>query len=289
MSSRTFMSIVGILVLMGVTAAATIFIYVSTVGGSGEPSEPISAPTLDLSTPTPDPRGTQIAQLSTQVAELAAANATLSAQPAAVLPEATAVAEATEAAPAEAAPASDQQTLFRIVPEESEVRFILTEDLRGVPTTVVGKTNQVAGEILVDFSAPANSRVGMIRINARTLATDNNFRNGAIRDRILQSNRAEYEFTEFTPTAISGLPETVEIGQPVTFQITGDLKVRNIVKPVTFDATVTVVSEDRLEGTAKATIQRGDFNLQIPSAPGVANVSEAVDLEIDLVAARVEA
>lgn len=287
MSSRTLLNILGILLLMGATAAATIFIYVSTVGGSGEPSEPITAPTLDLSTPTPDPRDVQIEQLSTQVAELSAANATLSAQPAGALPEVTALAEVTEAAPAAAA--SSQQTLFRIVPEESEVRFVLTEDLRGVPTTVVGRTNQVAGDILVDFTTPANSRVGMIRINARTLATDNNFRNGAIRDRILQSNQAQYEFTEFTPTAISGLPETVEIGQPVTFQIVGDLKVRNIVRPVTFEATVTVVSDDRLEGTATTTVQRGDFNLQIPSAPGVANVSEEVQLEIDLVAARVAA
>lgn len=285
MFSRPLVSILGVLVLMGVTAAATIFIYVSAVGGSGEPSQPITAPTLDLSTATPDARDSQIARLSTQVAELSAANATLSAQPANTLPEATAAAEAT----AELAAPVSEQTLFRIMPDESEVRFVLTEDLRGVPTTVVGTTNQVAGDILVDFTAPLNSRVGMIRINARTLATDNNFRNGAIRDRILQSNQADYEFTEFTPTAITGLPETVEIGQPVTFQIAGDLRVRNIVQPVTFEATVTVVSEDRLEGTATTTVNRADFNLQIPSAPGVANVSEAVQLEIALVAARVTA
>jgi polyisoprenoid-binding protein YceI len=284
MSNRTLLSILGVLVLMGATAAATIFIYVSAVGGSGEASQPISAPTLDPSTPTPDPRSAQIAQLSTQVAELQAANAALSgAAPSGQIAEAAVTAEAT------AAPVVEQTALFRIVPEESEVRFILTEDLRGVPTTVVGKTDQVAGDIRVNFTAPAQSEVGMIRINARTLATDNNMRNGTIRDRILQSNRDEYEFSEFTPTAITGLPDTVEIGQPVTFQITGDLKVRDIVKPVTFDATVTVASEDRLEGTAKTTVQRGDFNLVIPSVPGVANVSEAVQLEIDFVAAKVSA
>lgn len=286
MSNRTILSILGVLVLMGATAAATIFIYVSAVGGSGEASEPISAPTLDPSTPTPDPRNVQIAQLSTQVAELQAANAALSG---AAPNNQTVEAAAGTTAEATPAPLAQQTALFRIVPDESEVRFILTEDLRGVPTTVVGKTNQVAGDIRVNFTTPAQSEVGLIRINARTLATDNNMRNGAIRDRILQSNRDEYEFSEFTPTAISGLPETVAIGQPVTFQITGDLKVRDIVKPVTFDVTVTVVSEDRLEGTARTTVQRGDFNLVIPSVPGVANVSEAVQLEIDFVATKVGA
>lgn len=288
MSSRTLLSILGVLILMGATAAATIFIYVSAVGGSGEASEPISAPTLDPATPTPDPRNAQIAQLSTQVAALEATNAALSGSaPNNPTAEATAAAEANTEA--QAVPAVDETALFRIIPEESEVRFILTEDLRGAPTTVVGRTDQVAGDIRVSFAAPAQSQMGMIRINTRTLATDNNFRNGAIRDQILQSNRDEYEFSEFTPTAITGLPETVEIGQPVTFQITGELKLRDIIQPVTFDATVTVVSEDRLEGTATSTVQRGDFNLVIPSVPSVANVSEAVQLEIDFVATKVTA
>ncbi len=286
MSTRTVVSVIGVLLLMAASAAASIFIYVSAVGGSGEPSATISAPTLDPATPTPDPRDAEIARLSTQVAELLAANATLSAAPDTVV-----TVEATPEATLEsaAAPAAAQTTLYRIVPENSEVRFILTEDLRGVPTTVVGVTDQVAGDVLVDFTTPANSRVGMIRINARTLATDNNFRNGAIRERILQSIQADYEFIEFTPTAITGLPARVEVGQAVTFEITGDLKVRNIVRPVTFEATVTATADDRLEGTASTTVQRADFNLTIPNVPGVANVSEAVQLEIDFVAAKVEA
>lgn len=286
MSTRTVVSVIGVLLLMAASAAASIFIYVSVVGGSGEPSATISAPTLDPATPTPDPRDAEIARLSTQVAELLAANATLSAAPDTVV-----TVEATPEATLEsaAAPAAAQTTLYRIVPENSEVRFILTEDLRGVPTTVVGVTDQVAGDVLVDFTTPANSRVGMIRINARTLATDNNFRNGAIRERILQSIQADYEFIEFTPTAITGLPARVEVGQAVTFEITGDLKVRNIVRPVTFEATVTATADDRLEGTASTTVQRADFNLTIPNVPGVANVSEAVQLEIDFVAAKVEA
>lgn len=284
--SRRNLTIIGILVLMGITSVVSILAYTFLIGGSGEPSAPISAPTLSLEDPTANPAEAQIAALSTQVAELQAQNATLVAE---MANAADAALPTTETASVAAEPTVEAAAaLFRIVPEESEVRFILTEDLRGTFNPVTGVTNQVAGDIAIDFANPANSRVGMIRINARTLTTDSEFRNRAIRAEILESSRDEYEFTEFTPTAISGLPATVAVGEPVTFQITGDLKVRAIVNAVTFDVTATVVSDERLEGTATALVTRAMYNLQIPNAPGVTNVSEEVTLEIDFVATQVE-
>jgi len=295
MSRRNIIYLIGILVLMGITSVVSILAYNQIIGGSGEPSQPISAPTLSLATATPPPLEAQVEALSTQVAELQAANATLVAGDAdASAVDSTAEVESTAAvdppqapAPATAETASVGTVLFRIVPDESEVRFILTEDLMGQPNTVTGVTNQVAGDILVDFTTPANSQVGMIRINARNLITDNEFRNRALRTAILESSRDEYEFAEFAPTAISGLPDSLAVGEEVTFQITGDLKVRGIVQSVTFDVTATAVSEDRLEGSASAQVTREMYDLQIPNAPGVANVAEEVSLEIDFVAARV--
>lgn len=286
MSRRNLTLIVGILVLMGITSAVSILAYTFIIGGSGEPSQPLSAPTLSLETTTTNPMEAQVKALSTQVAELQAANATLVAggTPATdVTAESTTDPANTSAA---AAPAT-AATLFRIVPDESEVRFILTEDLNQQPNTVTGVTNQVAGDILVDFNTPTNSRVGTIRIDARTLTTNSEFRNRAIRAEILESSKDQYEFIDFTPVAISGLPAQITIGQAVTFQITGDLKIRDITNSVTFDVTATVTAEDRLEGTAKAQVTRAMYNLQIPSAPGVANVSEDVRLEIDFVATKV--
>jgi polyisoprenoid-binding protein YceI len=275
---------------MGMSAVIGVVGYIFTVGGSGEASTAISAPTLSadqLASPTPNLLETQVIVLSTQVAELSSANATLAAANTSgqVLPTTTPTVEAAAEATADSAPANAR---YQIVAEESEVRFILTEDLLGNPTTVTGRTNQVAGEIFVDFGAPANSRVGMIRINARTLLTDNEFRNRALRTQILQSTNDDYEFSDFTPTEITGLPDKIEVGQEVTFQIIGDLKVRDIVQSVTFDVTATLVSDDRLEGKAATQVTREQYNLQIPNAPGVANVSNEVTLEIDFVATKVQ-
>lgn len=285
--SRRTLNILGILILMGITSAVSILAYVYIIGGSGEPSQAISAPTLTV--PTPNMAETQVAVLSTQVAELSAAlaagGATVEATAESVEtvePTAEATAETVSGGAQASAP-----TLYRIIADQSQVSFTLTEDLRGVPTTVIGTTNQVAGDILVDFAAPASSQVGQIRINARTLSTDSEFRNRAIRGEILESSKDEYEFIEFTPTAITGLPASIAPGDTVTFQVVGDLKIRTITQSVTFNVTATAMA-DRLEGSATTVVTRSQYNLVIPNAPGVANVSEEVTLQIDFVATPVQ-
>ena len=184
----------------------------------------------------------------------------------------------------EVEPANADTVVFSIVSDESVVRFIIDEELRGAPTTVIGATDQVAGSMAVSFDNPIATEMGEVRINARTLQTDNEFRNRALRGQILQSAQDEFEFITFAPTATEGLPETVTMGEAFTFQLTGDLTVRDVTSSVTFDVTVTPVSEERIEGSATTTVQYADFNLVIPEVPGVANVSDDVILEIDFVA-----
>ena len=165
------------------------------------------------------------------------------------------------------------------------MRFVLDEDLRGSRTTVVGETDQVAGELAVDFNDLSTTQVGTLQINARTLATDNDFRNRAIKNEILNTN--EYEFITFAPSLVEGLPESVSVGEPVTFTIGGDLTIRDVTNEATFEVEATAVSEGEISGMASAVVQRADYNLNIPSVPNVANVEEEVELTINFVA-RVE-
>jgi polyisoprenoid-binding protein YceI len=178
----------------------------------------------------------------------------------------------------------DTRLLFRIIPAESEVRFLIDETLLGERKTVIGVTDQVAGDLLVDFDDPANSQLGLIRINVRTLATDSEIRNRALRGQVLEANEDRYEFAQFVPTDLIGLPDTLTLGQPVTFQIAGQLTVHGVSREVTFDATVTPVSRDRLEGSAQTSAAYRDFDMRIPEAPGVTDVAATVTLEIDFVA-----
>lgn len=181
-----------------------------------------------------------------------------------------------------AANGSPDSLLFRIAPEGSEARFTISEMLRGKPNTVVGKSNQVAGEIAVNPNDLSAAKVGVIQVDARTLETDTAQRNRAIRNFILNTN--SYEYVTFTPTEISGLSGKAEQGKTLTFKIAGTLAIRDVSKPVVFDVTARADAGTQLSGTASATINRSDYNLTIPSVPFVANVGEQVKLDIDFVA-----
>lgn len=189
------------------------------------------------------------------------------------------------AAPADAYPAPGSGGSLRtyvISQDGSEVRFELDEDLRGVRTTVVGITNQVAGELAINLNDLSTAQVGVIQINARTLATDNNFRNRAIQNEILDTGA--YELITFTPTAVNGLPAAAAPGEEITFSIDGDLTIRDITQAVTFNVTATAVSDSQISGTATAVVSRADYNLTIPQVPNVANVEDEVQLTINFVA-----
>lgn len=179
-------------------------------------------------------------------------------------------------------------TLFRIQSERSEASFTLDEDLAGSRVTVVGSTDQVGGDIVINFSNPSASEIGTITINARDLETDSNFRNQALRARILQSAQEAYEFITFQPTALTGLPDSVEVGESYSFQIVGDLTIIETTNEVTFDATVLIVSETQIDGNATATITYGEWGIPVPTAPRVANVDEETVLEIIFVAIEVD-
>lgn len=196
----------------------------------------------------------------------------------------TAIAAETADAPATAAAAAipSGAVVAQIVPEESEARFIIDEVLNNAPKTVVGTTNQVAGEIAIDAQDPSKTRVGIIQVNARTLTTDSNMRNRAIKNQILSTD--QYEFITFTPSETLGLPQSGTVGESYTFQLAGDLTIRDVTLPVTFDVTAKATSPTRFEGSAQTTIRYADYGIRIPQVRQVASVSDQVRLEIDFVA-----
>jgi polyisoprenoid-binding protein YceI len=231
------------------------------------------------------PLATQSAGAATEVIPVEVAPTEEPAAEESVVEEPAVEDPAVEEPTAETAPVEEPSAgarVFTIDQSGSQVRFELDEDLRGQRITVVGLTDQVAGQLSLDLADLAQTQVGVIQINARTLLTDNSFRNRAIQNEILQTG--SWEFITFTPTAIDGLPDSAVIGQPVTFSINGDLTIRDITMPATFTIEATVVSDTQLAGTASTVINREDFGLRIPSVPNVANVEEEVELYIDFTA-----
>ena len=260
-----------LIVLAVIVLAGGVWAFNLVLGEPEAASAPISSIPLEL-----EPEPTDVPPTTTPAAAETAVP---------IQEEATPTNEPTAAPEPTEVPATGP-IIFEIDQTESEVRFTLDEVLRGSPKTVIGVSDQVAGQIAVDLTDLSTAQVGVILVNARTLATDNNFRNRSIRNLILETDA--YEFITFTPTAITGLPETAVSGDTLTFQMTGDLTIRDMTNEVVFEVTATAVSESRLEGTAVTTILRSAYQLVIPEVEGVANVSDEVLLEIDFVGTAVK-
>lgn len=269
--------------------AIVLLLALALAGCGGEQTQAI--PAIANETATTEVAATEAAateeaatESATTEAATEAATVEASAAESAATESAATEAAATEAAATEAAAPASTALRFQIVPESSEVRFLIDEVLMGQDKTVVGATSLVSGEIMVDPANPTGAQVGEIRVDASDLTTDDNRRNGRIRNDILRSGQVEYQYIVFQPTAISGLPESVTEGEPFSFQVTGDLTILGTPVPVTFDMTVTPVSTSELTGSGRATIRYADFGISIPSVPMVAGVSEEVKLEIDFTA-----
>jgi polyisoprenoid-binding protein YceI len=253
MSNKNIIITVSI-ALVGVALIGGLWAYNFVLGEAEAPSSPITAIPIVVNTAQPEADAAVLASEGSTSAEPTAAEGA----------------------------AQGGLTIFQISSDQSEVRFSIYEELAGQPKTVVGVSDQVAGELALDLSDLSKTQVGVIQINARTFVTDSDNRNRAIRNFILGAD--EYEFITFTPTAITGLSGAAQPGQAFTFQIAGNLTIRDVTQPVMFEVTAQGDSLTRLTGTATAVVKRSDYNLTIPSVPNVANVGEEVTLELEFVA-----
>ena len=174
--------------------------------------------------------------------------------------------------------------IFQLV-EGTEARYLIDEVFRRRDTTAIGITPLVTGTVQFDRNDPLSTSVGTITIDARDLKGDRRSRDRVVVRRILNAGLDKYRYITFEPTAITGMPPLVQVGDTIELQITGLLRVRNGRQEAVFDTTVTVVSETELQGLASTTIRWRDYSLRIPSWPGVSWVADEVILELAFTAA----
>jgi polyisoprenoid-binding protein YceI len=173
---------------------------------------------------------------------------------------------------------------FVVVPAESRAEYRAGEVFFGPKNrfnVAVGTTNAVRGEMWIDRSDPRRTRVGTITVDISTLRSDQDLRDSGIRTRWLESSR--FPMAEFTPTAISGLPDAYVPGQDLFVQIAGDLRIRQVSRPVTF-ATTLKLDGAALTGVASTRILMTDFGFAPPSLLGILKADNQVTLEFHFTA-----
>jgi polyisoprenoid-binding protein YceI len=146
----------------------------------------------------------------------------------------------------------------------------------------IGATNAAQGQITLNAADPAQTHVGTITIDISTLASDSSRRDNMIRQNWLESSK--FPIVTFTPTELRGLPNAYTPGTELTFEIVGDMLVRDTTRPVTFAVTATLSADNVLTGLATTTIKMSDFNFSAPDIAGILKADDEAALEFRFVA-----
>jgi polyisoprenoid-binding protein YceI len=153
-------------------------------------------------------------------------------------------------------------------------------------TKVRGAFNEVDGSGYLDTTNPSNSKVE-VTIEAASIDTRN-----PDRDAHLKGN--DFFDMENYPK-IHFVSTSVEQVDSATFRVAGDLTIKGVTKPISFDLEYTGSAKDpfgnnRVGFEGRTTINRKDWgvNFNVALEAGGVLVSEKVDLEFELSAIKKE-
>ena len=224
-------------------------------------------------------------------AQPAAAPAAATEAPKAEAPKATeAPAAATEAPKAAAPAAAAGAVTLKIVEGESNASYEVEETFISKGNklaTAIGLTPKVNGEIVLNTADPSKSTVGKITVDISLLKSEGVNDNGsgrrdnAIKGRWLESSK--YPIAEFTPAKLEGLPTSYKAGDEISFKMTGDMKIREATKSVTWDVKAKYDGTS-LTGTATTAIKMSEFNFEAPNIAGMLKAEDDAKLKLDFVA-----
>jgi polyisoprenoid-binding protein YceI len=173
-----------------------------------------------------------------------------------------------------------------VVPEKSQVNYRVREQLANLqfPSDAVGTTSAITGTLVGKADGTIVSEESKFVVNLGTLKSDAGQRDDFIKRGVLQTN--QYPNATFIPKEAPGIPTTVPPSGEAAFKLIGDLTVRNVTKPVTWDTTC---KGNGSEGTctAKTSFQFGYFNLQIPQVARVLSIVDNITLELSIYLTRV--
>jgi polyisoprenoid-binding protein YceI len=176
---------------------------------------------------------------------------------------------------------SDNTIRLVAVPGKSQADYRVREQLANVslPSDAVGKTNAISGAIVGKADGSIVSSDSKFVVDLSTLQSDRSQRDNFLKRSVLQTDK--YPDAVFVPTKVEGLPLTMPPASNVSFKLTGDLTIRDVTKPVTWD--VTCQSQDS-QGTCHATTSFTfeDFNLTQPRVSVVLSIQDHITLETDV-------
>lgn len=181
---------------------------------------------------------------------------------------------------------------YVIVPGESTASYLVDEEfLQGALAKlgiqaglvdVVGSTQEIEGQLQLDLDNLA-SPLGANRfeVNLASLTTDQSRRDNWIRENGPEFNK--HPLAEFRATGIEGAPDSYTEGEQVQFKLVGDLTIREVTQPVTFDVTASLEG-DTITGVATASLLLSDFGIDPPNFANTLAVEDEFEVKVEFTA-----
>lgn len=190
-------------------------------------------------------------------------------------------ASATNEPTASSSSGSDTVTLV-VVPAKSTVNYRVREQLAGVnlPSDAVGSTNAITGQIVGKMDGTIVSDQSKFVVDVTTLRSDQSMRDGFIQRTPLHTS--QYPTVTFVPKSATGLPTSVSANGQASFQLIGDLTVKDVTKSTTWQATCQTTSATEGTCTASTSFTFEDFGLEQPRVGRVLSIEDNIKLEINL-------
>jgi polyisoprenoid-binding protein YceI len=150
------------------------------------------------------------------------------------------------------------------------------------PNDAVLTTSAVTGQLTVlpDGKFGPDSKV---TIDMSTLESDDSDRDEDVRDNYLEA--AKFKEGTFVPKEFKGLPSPLPANGPIKAQLSGDLTIHGVTKPVTFDVDG-ALDAGTFKGKAITEVKITDFGMKVPTLAILLRVEDRVRTQLDLVAAE---
>lgn len=190
--------------------------------------------------------------------------------------------EASNAGVAVEAPAGVRLT---VASTGNQVRYRVREQLvgRDLPNDAVGETSAVTGSIVVDENGRIVRDQSRIVVDVTGLKSDSDRRDGYVQRRLLEGEA--HPTVTLVPAEAHGLSGAVPASGTATLHLMGDLTVKGVTRPTTWEVTARFEG-DRVTGSASTAFTFDDFQLDQPRVPVLLSVADTIRLEYDFTLQR---
>jgi polyisoprenoid-binding protein YceI len=159
--------------------------------------------------------------------------------------------------------------------------YRVDEELAGIGAqTAVGRTPNVSGTLTVQDGQVTDVALD---VDLTTLKSDSDQRDGSIRSRGLQSD--QYPTASFALTDPIEIPDDLTAGQSASTQVTGQLTLHGVTKPVTVDVDAQM-GNGTVAVTGNAPIKLSDFGIEAPTGFRVLSIQDDGTFEFQIFFAK---